>query len=208
MIKHSIVLLNDLLEQDGEEITKSILNTFECYNNRDVDKFLKEKAIIFDRQNLSRTHLVFTSYKGEMVLVAYYALAMKNFVVKNTSHKVNTERRISKTLKKRIAKFAQFDKDTNQYVISAPLIGQLAKNDRYKDLITGNVLLQYACDTVKKVQSLVGGKFVYLECEDIPFLIDFYSSNGFVNFGKRYLEFDEKDDLNGTYLLQMLKYLR
>mgnify|MGYP003314321168 CR=1 FL=1 len=37
-------------------------------------------------------------------------------------------------------------------------------------------------------------------------LIDFYSNNGFVNFGQRSLEQDEKDVLSGEYLIQMLKY--
>ena len=36
--------------------------------------------------------------------------------------------------------------------------------------------------------------------------IEFYSNNGFVNFGKRYLDRDETD-LSGDYLIQMLKYM-
>lgn len=38
-------------------------------------------------------------------------------------------------------------------------------------------------------------------------LKEFYSSNGFVNFGKRKLENDEIDKFEGEYLIQMLKYL-
>ena len=64
-----------------------------------------------------------------------------------------------------------------------------------------------AIEKVKKVQNEVGGRFVYLECEDKPKLIDFYSQNGFVNFGKRYLDKDETDTLSGKYLIQMLRYM-
>lgn len=61
-----------------------------------------------------------------------------------------------------------------------------------------------ACDKVREAQNILGGKFVYLECEDKRQLIDFYESNGFVNFGKRNLERDERHTNSGEYLLQML----
>lgn len=208
MLPHYTVLkLSDLLSTHGEDVTRQILSTFYSPNNKDVDNFIKEKAIIFDEQSFAKVHLVFTQYKGTQVLVGYYALANKSFVIKAGVNKTSTAK-ISQSLRKRIARFAYLDKDTNQFIVTAPLIGQLGKNYNFKDLITGDILLEYACDTVREVQSLTGGKFVYLECEDKPFLIDFYTRNGFVNFGKRYLEYDEKDDLSGTYLIQMLKYLK
>jgi len=64
-----------------------------------------------------------------------------------------------------------------------------------------------ACDKVAQVQEMIGGKIVYLECEDKPYLIQFYESNGFVNFGQRTLDRDETEVLSGKYLIQMLKYL-
>ena len=51
------------------------------------------------------------------------------------------------------------------------------------------------------------GRYVFLECEDNKKLVDFYSSNGFVCFGKRNLEKDERDKNKGQYLLQMLRDL-
>lgn len=208
MLPHYTILrLSDLLNTQGEEVTKSILATFYSPNNKDVDIFLKQKALIFDKQSFAKVHLVFTKYKGEQALVGYYALANKSFVVKANVNKTSSAK-ISQSLRKRIAKFAYLDKDTNQFIVTAPLIGQLGKNYNYKDLISGDTLLRYACDTVKEIQSLAGGKFVYLECEDKPFLIDFYTRNGFVNFGKRFLEYDELDELSGSYLIQMLKYLK
>ena len=53
----------------------------------------------------------------------------------------------------------------------------------------------------------LGGKFVYLECEDKPFLIEFYSRNGFCAFDRRRLDRDETG-LDGDYLIQMLKYIK
>lgn len=203
MLKYTVVALHEILKAFPAEEKKvsNILNAFECTNNKDVESFLKDKAVLFDKQGFSKTHLVYTSYKNEMVLVGYYALAYKSFVIKSGS-------KISSSLKKRIAKFGQYDKELKQYVVSAPLIGQLGKNDKYRDLISGDALLYCACKTVKSVQALVGGKFVYLECEDKLKLVDFYKSNGFVEFGTRELEADERDDLSQTCLVQLLKYLK
>lgn len=198
----TIVTLKNLILAYNEDLSavQDELNKFSCILNKDVENFLKDKSILFDRQGWSRTHLVYMSYKSSMVLVGYFTLANKNFVVKNNS-------KISQTLKKRISKFGQYNEELKQYVVPSLLIGQIGKNDYYKFLIDGSVLLKYACDEVEKVQSIVGGKFVYLECEDKERLKDFYISNGFVEFGKRELESDERD-LTGKYLIQMLKYLK
>ena len=92
----------------------------------------------------------------------------------------------------------------------APLIAQIGKNfaNGYHKLISGDMLLSLACTKVKQVQLDIGGKIVYLECEDAPKLLDFYARNGFCNFGKRLLDKDERDLLSGEYLIQMMKYLR
>lgn len=50
----------------------------------------------------------------------------------------------------------------------------------------------------------MGGRFIFLECEDKPMLKEFYERNGFVCFGKRNLEKDERERNSGEYLLQML----
>lgn len=116
---------------------------------------------------------------------------------------------LSTSLRKRVVKFGHFEKDLKKYVINAPLIGQIGKNFAYENMIKGDELLKIACDRVKDIQLAVGGKIVYLECEDHPKLIDFYTSNGFVDFGKRRLDSDELDLYEGEkYLLQMLKYLK
>ena len=208
MLNYTLIKLNDLLKafSGNESYVTDVLSTFSCINNRDVDSFLKEKAILFDKQGWSKTHLVFTSYKNEMVLVGYFTLAPKSFVIIRNNRKSRFDK-IGSTLMKRIAKHGRYDRETNQYTISAPLIGQLGKNDKYPNLISGDVLLKYACDTVQEAQSIIGGRFVYLECEDKPGLVEFYKSNGFVSFGRRTLDADEKDFV-GHYLIQMLKYLK
>lgn len=202
MIGYILVKLDDLLEVKGEAETEKILSTFKNNLNADVDKFLHEKAIEFSKKSLSKTQLVVASYKGKAEIAGYFTIANKKFSIKASS------KAISKTLKKKINKFATFEADLRLYTLSAPLIAQLGKNTNFPDLITGDELLELACMEVKKVQAIIGGKVVYLECEDIDKLKEFYNRNGFIEFDKRPLEADEEENFKGKYLIQMLKYLK
>lgn len=199
-----IVNLKDMVDQVGENETKTILSTFSCPLNRDVEMFIKSKAIVFAMQDIAPTQLVFMPFQGQPVLVGYFTLANKIILIPTNN--------VTKSLGRRLSKFSQ-DRSrlpsSKNYMIPAPLIGQLGKNftNGYNKLISGDVLLKLALDRVRSAQRLCGGKVVYLECEDKPYLIRFYESNGFVSFGKRQLDRDERDFQCGNYLIQMLKYL-
>ena len=201
MIGYSIVSLKDMIDVLGEKKSKEILSQFSCPLNADVESFIHNSAIELAKQSVSATHLVFSSYISNTVIVGYFTLANKNIIVFHKS--------LSKTLKKKISKFGTYDPDRKGYIISAPLIAQLGKNysNNYNTLITGDELLLIACNKISKAQELIGGKIAYLECEDKSSLIEFYKSNGFVNFGTRKLDRDETELLTGDYLIQMLKYL-
>jgi len=83
----------------------------------------------------------------------------------------------------------------------------LNRDVKNENLITGDELLKMACDKINEIQLIAGGSIVYIECEDVQKLKEFYLRNGFVEFGRRKLDNDEKDDLSGEYLIQMVKYL-
>ncbi len=196
------VNLNKLLNLVGESEIKQLLSDFSCPFNIDVEDFLKYKAIEFAKQGIAATHLVMVYYKEKYALVGYYALVNKFFTISEDSLP-------SRNWQRRLNKFGQFDSESRKYSIASPLIGQLGKNYTYSDkhLITGDELLKLALDRVFESQMILGGKFVYLECEDKSKLLDFYSRNGFVKFGIRQLNCDEIDRLGSPYLVQMLRYL-
>lgn len=198
------VNLRDILfdETLGESAAKSLLSSFSCPLNPDVEHFLRNVAIEFSKQSISSTYLIMASFKNTYVLVGYFTLANKIFCIDKDSLP-------NRKWKSRMSKFGQFDKTIQRYTISAPLIGQLGKNyaNGYNKLITGDELLKLALDKVREMQTIVGGKIVYLECEQKESLIDFYSRNGFVNFGLRTLDRDETDKLSGESLVQMLRYM-
>lgn len=202
MIGYGLVNLKELVHEVGEDQVKTILSTFSCPQNKDVEDFLRLKAIPFARQGWAQTHLVFTSYQGRVVLIGYFALANK--VIAIPKKKLPNQR-----WRSRASRFAARTGSEDTYVIPSPLIGQLGKNftSGYNKLISGDELLKLALDKVRQAQLALGGKFVYLECEDKYKLVAFYKDNGFVEFGKRDLEKDERDTQTGNYLVQMLKYL-
>lgn len=202
-MSYNIIRIADMYEALGEEKLKKILNDFQCELNKDVEYFIKEKAIEFYKMDVSQTFIVTSSYKEKEVIVGYFALTNKATKIKKSSLKSNW--------RKRLSRFAnQNESDEKYFSISLPLIGQLGKNyyNGYDKLISGDFLLKLACDKVREAQKILGGKLVFLECEDKPKLQEFYESNGFVCFGKRNLEKDERDKNSGEYLLQMLCYLK
>ena len=182
----------------GENKAKEILSNFECPLNKDVEYFIKEKALQFLKMRISQTFLVSTSFKGQNVIVGYFALTNKITKIKKSS--------LSNSLKKRISRFAEQSTTEKYFYVSLPLIGQLGKNykNNYNSLISGDELLKLACDKVIEAQNILGGKFAFVECEDKEKLKEFYESNDFVCLGKRNLEKDEKEQNTGNYLLQML----
>ena len=185
--------------------TEVFLSEFSCPKNKDVETFLKNKAILMTKAGIAQTHLVFAkNTNGKQCLVGYFALAIKSFEIDFTGRNLNNK------MRSRLHRFAVYDKETKVNRMSAILIGQLGKNflNNYNELIKGKDLLEMACMQVKEVQKIAGGKFVYLECEDKPPLTGFYQENGFISFGKRPLDRDEKDDFSGKYLIQMIRHLK
>ena len=65
------VNLKEIIDELGEDRAKSILADFVCPLNKDVEYFLKNKAIEFSKQGLSTTYLIFVSHQKEYKLVAY-----------------------------------------------------------------------------------------------------------------------------------------
>lgn len=202
MAKFIQIRLCDMLSELGEDKVKNILSSFVCEKNRDVQMFLRDRAIEFSRQGLAKTTLVYwvSDDETEKYLVGYFTVASKYLCVSKDS--------ISKSLAKKMNSHGTFAPNTRKYIVPSPLIAQLGKNfaDGNNYLISGAELLQMAVDKVKSIQQELGGKFVYLECETKEKLVQFYSDNGFTEFGRRKKDRDELE-VDGEYLVQLLKYL-
>lgn len=88
--------------------------------------------------------------------------------------------------------------------MSAFLIAQFGKNSSISDKweISGNELMDITFNILEHVQYYVGGGVVYLDCEDIDKVLEFYQSdyNRFKIFGER------KSKSEGKKYLQLLKF--
>lgn len=182
---YNVIRLKDVYLTIGEKETKELIKDFECPLNKDVEYFLKQKAIEFSKQDIAETFLVTMPYKEKNVIVGYFAIANKTTEVSRNMFKGRS--------KKRFLKFATYRQEYERYCISLPLIGQLGKNfhNEYNKLISGNILLKLACDKIREVQEIMGGRIIYLECEDKIKLKEFYESNRLrllwkKKFGKRW----------------------
>lgn len=199
---YNVINLHHLVEELGEDSVNAILLNFSCPINRDVETFIRNKAIEFSKQGLARTYIVSTSYRKKQVVIGYFTLAYKSLhVAKN---------RLTQSWTKRLAKFGNYDKGLKKYSVPAPLIAQLSKNytNSYNQLISGDELLSLSLERLAAVQMIIGGRIIFLECQDVERLLEFYKRNGFIEFGKRPLDKDELDLIPGEYLIQMVRYLR
>lgn len=135
--------------------------SFSC-PNKDVENFLRYKAIEFSKRDFSKTHLVFwsTLYETEKYLVGYYTIAPKFFSISKDN--------VSNSQYKKLSQYGEYDTHSKKCTISAILIGQLGKNYTTGNdtLITGDELLKMTLDKVKNIQTEIGGRYTYLECEE------------------------------------------
>ena len=189
----------DMLEYVGEDNCLKILSTFTCPLNADVEDFIHTKSIPFARQKIAVSYLVFVEQDNRRYFVGYYTIANK-FVCVNSSS-------LSKTMQKKLGKFSQYDPDSDRFMISMPLIAQLGKNFNASLPVkmAGADLLEMALERVLEVEHLIGGKTVYIECNNQPKLFDFYSAIGFFPFGWRVRQTEDPNDTDNV-LVQMLKY--
>ena len=197
----NVINLKDMIDELGEHEVKIMLSEFSCPANKEVEFFLHKKSIEFAKQGLSQTHLVYMPYKSKPTLVGYFTLAQKTILVFPSS--------VSKSLGKKMSKFSKYDDKTKSRLLPAILIAQFSKNftDGIDKLIQGEELLKITLDKIEAVHSIIGGRVIFLECEDNEKLINFYERFGFVSFGQRPIESDEKYNQKAPYYIQMLKYL-
>jgi hypothetical protein len=177
------VCLKDLIEAGREQKYLKAIENFDCQDN-EVEQFLKKQALEFDKRNKSRTYLLIDeNIDDEIIIWGYYTLTLKSLKFNNG---------LSNSKIKKIDGFRADAIETESI-----LIGQLGKDYKYKDKISGSVILDYAVDDVYEVHKKVGGRIVFLECADNEKVVKFYQDSGFAFLQKS----------KGGEYLQMIRYL-
>ena len=119
-MKISRLSINDLLKYDTEEYVKeNILNTFSSRKNNNVEDFLHNKAIFFEKSSISTTHLIFNNND---TLLGYFSVANKSLILPNERFE-----NLSNSKQKKLMQRGQ--KVGNAfYLVNSYLLGQLGKN--------------------------------------------------------------------------------
>ncbi len=99
----------DLIEIGGEDVIKQELSAFSCPQNEEIEDFLKNKSIEFAKQKLSITYIV--RDEKDLAIVGYYTLTIRALEIAAKS--------VSKTLNKRIKKFAIYEDKNDTYTVAA-----------------------------------------------------------------------------------------
>lgn len=130
--------------------------------NTDVQDFLHNKAITFERNLRSCTYL-YTSNADKSV-VTYITLGIKSLLTNDLNDEA----------------IVFLDGYTNE-ILSIPcyLIAQLGKSDTCKEKI-GKFLLDDALNFIDKAQGILKGRFVLIDSVNDEKVIEFYKQNSFI----------------------------
>lgn len=162
--------LDSILEKD-EDFFNILLQNF-CSINSDIELFIKTKAKQSSLLKNSVTYLVLAINEGILDLVGYFTLSTKVLRVSNEF--------LSNTEKKKIKIFSYFDEKNSCYNCPAILLAQFGRNFNKNSLsISGNQLMELVLSKVYEVQAMIGGRILFLECEQQQKLISFYERQGF-----------------------------
>lgn len=154
------------------------MSSFLCEKDPDIENFLKEKSVDFEKIAKSRTYLKIDldtlENDGAVNVIGYFSLAMQT---------LKFPEEFSGRQRKRLDGFGS--KRRGEIIEDIPcfLIGQLARcSSIEKNALPGSELLKDALSYIALAQEAVGGRIILIECKDDPKLVQFYKANKFEKF--------------------------
>jgi pimeloyl-CoA synthetase len=165
---YAIVPLDRFLELWSEREVNELLSEFSCSKDKDVQRYIRKKAIEHEKSQISITYLLFDS--EEIVqLVAYVTVAISSFSV--------DEKRCEEVFPGKM--------NANRGMAQSYLIGQIGKIDGYDKKI-GDIVIDHAMGIIREANKNVGCRVARLDCKDA--LVRYYETKGF-----RFLDKRDKD---------------
>lgn len=180
----NVISLTDMIRSiPNEEDINKLLFSFVTIKKQDscgaddVEHFLHSKALQFEKMDLARTYLVLSTYKGKQILVGYFSISNKPLTISKKQFC-----KLSVSLQKKLMGFGN-KTEQSAYVVKSYLLGQLGKNfseeSRKANCCSGSDLLYIAYKKIRDAYKILGGRILYLECENNDKVIRFYQSHGF-----------------------------
>ncbi len=144
------------------ENPQNLIHSFKCTKNKDLEEFLHQKALDFEKRGTSKTHLLIK----DDTIIGYFTLSMKPILTEG----------ISKEVIKKIDGFSK-----NRKCIYFYLIGQLGLHDDYIGKGIGEFLLFNAIDLIEKSHTIIGGRYILVDAYACTPVIGFYERYGFTS---------------------------
>ena len=177
--KKFTLALKEIMNELEDDKLKKLLSSFSCAYDKDIQNFLHNRAIEFERLSKSRTYLIVSEEQfenpeiafDEFTIYGYISLAIKVFTVPETT---------SNRQRQQLDGFSA--KEHGKQISNFPcyLIGQLARNSNVpKESISGAELLNFAYDIIAISVDAVGGRNILVECHNNKKLVQFYLDNEF-----------------------------
>lgn len=159
----SLFPLSEIIENsNSNRRVKRLLETFGCTRNMDLQDFLHNKAITFEKNLKSRTYLYIDNTAQEVS--AYFTVTISTLHTDSISSEV-------------IELLDGYKDNVNS--IPCFLIGQLGKSDKFKLQKIGEYILNDAIEIIDQSQKSLGGRFVLLDAINKEHVIKFYEANAF-----------------------------
>ena len=184
------------MTKEDPDALKRILSSFSCAKDNDIENFLKNKTVDFERLSKARTYLIVDEVKliaeDRVIILGYVSLALKVLHIPDG---------LSNASRKKLDGYR--GKIHGEPITDIPcyLIGQLARNDStLKETLTGKDLIEEAQRIIMSAAVAVGGRCMMIECKKEPQLIKFYQDNGFNIIS-------EKNDEDGTTIQMICKFV-
>lgn len=166
-----LISLRSLIRAGEERLLEieAQLKEFSCVRNTDVQSFIREKAIRYERSGLSRTYLYLKTNESDgnrYSVVAYFAIAITSVDFTGVSRS------------KRAKVLGGTPGRDEQEHFGGLLVAQLARDDSCDNaVIDGTELLEDCEMMIEQGRVYLGGRMLYVDCKEE--LVGFYERNGY-----------------------------
>ncbi len=159
----SLFSLSEILQKsNSNRKVRKVLERFFCSKNRDLEDFLHNRALTFEKHLRARTYLYIDNETKEVA--GYFTITI------STLHTNGVSREVVKLLD-------GYKDDTPS--IPCYLIGQLGKSGKYESFKIGKYILHDTITIIDNAQLSLGGRFILLDAINKKQLIEFYKNNAF-----------------------------
>lgn len=180
--------LNELLKVNNESEIKTYLNSFVCNKNTEIESYLKNNSLEFNKKHQAMTYLLFDKNKE---VIAYFTLSVKPISIRSEQ--------LSKNELKKLLRITEIDINDNSLNPAAYLIAQLGKKDN--SVINLDTIFRFVNYYINDAQDICGGVVEFLESENSDKLIALYQTKGFKIFNIRKSKSGEERKLVQMYRL-------